>query len=109
MDYFKVTAAWAERDFTSGYIRYKFRFEKRDSNKLGWWASHSELDELEHSNSSRPLIDDLQATCISCKKASYLVFEVGFVCLNTKCSVFWKVGTSWNLGSGSIAHQAPGI
>ncbi|KAF3928097.1 hypothetical protein AA313_de0203129 [Arthrobotrys entomopaga] len=39
MDWFKVTHCWPERDSVSGKIRCKFRLEKLDGTKKGWWAA----------------------------------------------------------------------
>lgn len=85
MDWFKVTAAWAERDVRTNHVRWMFRFEKLDSSKLGWWASPTE-----EYHPTEP-IEMLRACCVNCKEESPWVYEQGWMCLRPQCSSFWKV------------------
>jgi len=88
MDWFKVTAAWAEKDLHTSHVRWMFRFEKLDSTKLGWWAPPTE--EYHPSES----IEMLKACCINCREESPQVYEQGWMCLRPQCPSFWKVNYS---------------
>ena len=85
MGWFKVSAAWAEKDPSTGYTRWMFRFEYFKYKELGWWAPPGE--------SHQPLItmEELKACCLICKEPYPQVFEIGWLCLNPKCTEFWKV------------------
>lgn len=90
MDWFKVTAAWPERDLRTSHVRWMFRFEKLDSTKLGWWAPPTE--EYHPSES----IEMLKACCTNCREESPQVYEQGWMCLRPQCPNFWKVDYSNN-------------
>lgn len=85
MDWFKVTAAWAEKDLRTSYVRWMFRFEKLDSTKVGWWAQPTE--EYHPSES----IEMLKACCTNCREESLQVYEQGWMCLRPQCPNFWKL------------------
>ncbi|PWW78946.1 hypothetical protein C7212DRAFT_350198 [Tuber magnatum] len=84
MDWFKVTAAWAEKDPLSQCIRWKFRFEKLDTNIDGWWA-------VTPSEEPNPPQDMVKISCLSCEKESPHIYEQGWVCLNPVCKSFWML------------------
>ena len=87
MDWFKVTAAWAEKDPLSQCTRWKFRFEKLNTNSDGWWAATP-------SEESNPPQEMVKASCLSCDKESPHVYEQGWACLNPVCKSFWIVSHS---------------
>lgn len=85
MDWFKVTAAWAEKDVHTDHVRWMFRFEKLDSTKLGWWSPPTE----EYHASEQT--DMLRVCCQECQEQSPQVYEQGWMCLRPQCANFWKV------------------
>lgn len=84
MDWFKVTAGWAERDPRSRYTRWKFRFEKLDTATDGWWAASPTLEY------DTPT-EMVKASCNSCKTESPHIYEEGWICLKPECVKFWTV------------------
>lgn len=84
MDWFKVTAGWAERDPRSRYTRWKFRFEKLDTTTDGWWA-------VTPSQEPDQPLEMIKASCVVCYKESPYVYEEGWACLNPHCLNFWQV------------------
>ena len=95
MDWFKVTAAWAEKDLLSQHTRWKFRFEKLNTNCDGWWAATP-------SEESNPPPEMVKASCLSCHRESPQVYEQGWACLKPDCKRFWIVSHAYNLPLGSI-------
>ncbi|KAF3243314.1 hypothetical protein TWF128_010285 [Orbilia oligospora] len=94
MDWFKVTHCWPERDSKSGNIRCKFRLEKLDSSKPGWWAAAdtpraSEDIAIEYIN------------CPTCRQNSPWIYDNEPTCLNKDCKRFWTV----HCGRGGKAPQ----
>lgn len=85
MDWFKVTAAWAEKDVHTSHVRWMFRFEKLDSTQLGWWASPTEKYD------PSVTMEMLKACCTYCKEESVQVYHQGWMCLRPSCPKFWKV------------------
>ncbi|KAG0640548.1 hypothetical protein HOY80DRAFT_1008965 [Tuber brumale] len=84
MDWFKVTAAWAEKDPLSQCIRWKFRFEKLNANVDGWWAATL-------SEEPNPPQEMIKVSCPSCEKESPHIYEEGWACLNPNCKIFWMI------------------
>ncbi|KAG0136625.1 hypothetical protein HOY82DRAFT_50336 [Tuber indicum] len=84
MDWFKVTAAWAERDPLSQCIRWKFRFEKLNTTSDGWWAATPS----EEPNLPQEMT---KVGCSSCEKESPHIYEEGWTCLNPNCKRFWMI------------------
>ncbi|KAI5810759.1 hypothetical protein BZA77DRAFT_254299, partial [Pyronema omphalodes] len=81
LDWFKVTHAWAEKDSYSGLIRWKFRYEKLEFRKTGWWAREEAVP------------NDFQiweGTCQTCGNQFPHVYRNGFICFNPECAVFFK-------------------
>ncbi|KAK6504338.1 hypothetical protein TWF506_002541 [Arthrobotrys conoides] len=94
LDWFKVTHCWPEKDSKSGNIRCKFRLEKLDSSKQGWWAAAdtpkvSEDIAIEYIN------------CPSCRQNSPWIYDNEPMCLNKDCKRFWTVHS----GRGGKAPQ----
>ncbi|RPB05055.1 hypothetical protein L873DRAFT_940586 [Choiromyces venosus 120613-1] len=84
MDWFKVTAAWAEKDPLSQCTRWKFRFEKLNTDVDGWWAATAS----EEPNTPEEMV---KASCLSCGKESPHIYEQGWACLNPDCRSFWML------------------
>ena len=83
MDWFKVTHAWAEKEALSGYVRYKFRFEKLDFSTDGWWAVEESVIAEDCAIAS--------ACCRLCREESPCIYGQGWMCLGPACPKFWKV------------------
>src|SRR5690554_8197849 len=83
MDHFKVTLNWQEKCPLNGRIRQKFRYEKLDCEKTGWW------DVADSLNTPEAMVYQL---CEGCNTSSPQVYEHGWTCLNSDCQTyFWKV------------------
>ncbi|KAL7267216.1 hypothetical protein RUND412_010206 [Rhizina undulata] len=44
LEWFKVVAAWGERESGSRRVRYKFRYVKLHKSTDGWWASRTTVE-----------------------------------------------------------------
>ncbi|KAK6540766.1 hypothetical protein TWF694_008156 [Orbilia ellipsospora] len=84
MDWFKVTHCWPERDSVSGKIRCKFRLEKLDGTKKGWWAAEGTPGVL-------PEVSIEYINCERCHQRSPWVYDDAPMCLNKDCERFWMV------------------
>ncbi|KAL7266780.1 hypothetical protein RUND412_010657 [Rhizina undulata] len=82
MDWFKVVAAWGERDSASTHIRYKFRYEKLDTSTDGWWADRTTVEKPEQL---------LWKVCDKCKQSSMHIYEQGWMCVIPECPLFWTI------------------
>ncbi|EPS37497.1 hypothetical protein H072_8792 [Dactylellina haptotyla CBS 200.50] len=84
MDWFKVTHCWPEKDSASGKIRCKFRLEKLDATKRGWWAAAD----------TPGVIADVSIEYVNCKgchQESPWIYEDEPMCLNKDCNRFWMI------------------
>lgn len=82
LDWFKVTHAWAEKDSFSGLIRWKFRYEKLDFQRTGWWARAEAVP------NKLCILEDI---CRACGKQFPHVYRNSFICFNAQCPAFFKV------------------
>lgn len=89
LDWFKVTHIWSERESVSSQkIRIKFRFEKLDTSRDGWWMPAPSSPE------TQPHGAVVEQTCEECKEASPHIYTCGWMCLNRGCKVFNLVSFS---------------
>ncbi|CCX16891.1 Similar to hypothetical protein [Tuber melanosporum Mel28]; acc. no. XP_002836842 [Pyronema omphalodes CBS 100304] len=82
LDWFKVTHAWAEKDSFSGLIRWKFRYEKLDFQRTGWWARAEAVP------NKLCILEDI---CRACGKQFPHVYRNSFICFNAQCPAFFKL------------------
>ncbi|KAF1960881.1 hypothetical protein CC80DRAFT_489116 [Byssothecium circinans] len=85
MDYFKPTHIWFEKSKGKKFIRY--RFEKLNLNKPGWWEPKGFTEVAALGSLESPVVQ----TCSICSKPSQQVYLQGWMCLEGDCANFWKV------------------
>ncbi|KAK9368002.1 hypothetical protein V1509DRAFT_565716 [Lipomyces kononenkoae] len=86
MDWFIVTHSWENLDQSSRCKFWNFRFERMNSNTIPWW--HNPTNETKE----LPVSEIETHLCPDCETSFPQIYKRGYMCLNSVCSQFWKVG-----------------
>ncbi|KAJ6032120.1 hypothetical protein N7540_002852 [Penicillium herquei] len=86
MDFFLATDIWYEQ--MGKYVGMLVRLQKIDLTKKSWWGvKGSPPPPTDRDFEMRPECQ----TCSKCHSEHYRVYEAGWMCLNHKCTEFWKL------------------
>lgn len=86
MDHFKPIYLWYEKNL--GHLTARFRWERLNLDGKAWWASQ------DCPTRSGPPDYNTKAerqVCPSCHQTHPRIYQEGFICVNHKCSDFWKL------------------
>ena len=94
LDHFHVVEIWAEKN--NGKTCFRFRLEKLDLLKQGWWVAkgtpaRTELPDFSFACPSK--------TCKACGEASKVIFNEAWACLIPTCPRFFKDMSGTDLGN----------
>ncbi|KAJ5614098.1 hypothetical protein N7528_007752 [Penicillium herquei] len=86
MDFFLVTDIWYEQ--MGKHVGMLVRLQKIDLKKKSWWAvKGSPPPPTDRDFETRPECRE----CSTCHSEHYRIYEDGWMCLNHKCTKFWKI------------------
>ena len=76
----------------TGYLRWKFRFEKL-GEKGGWWTPLTpQSREGEDEDAEEKVVGEMaHSECGECKKMSPKIYQQGWMCLTETCPSYWRV------------------
>ncbi|KAJ5495087.1 hypothetical protein N7539_000203 [Penicillium diatomitis] len=93
LDWFLITNVWSEK--FGSYAGYRFRLEKLDWSKKGWWTAPDAEQVSQASMHGDSNLGPAERMCAECGKFSQQIYaKPGWMCLQPSCSQFWKVGGS---------------
>ncbi|QKX61042.1 uncharacterized protein TRUGW13939_08188 [Talaromyces rugulosus] len=87
--FFRVVDIWFEQ--VNGKVGAQVRFQKLNLEEPSWWAIEG--------SSNPPPVSEREFTrpqskeCNKCSTVSNRVYEEGWMCLDRKCSAFWRLET----------------
>ncbi|KAL4810841.1 hypothetical protein BDV18DRAFT_2688 [Aspergillus unguis] len=85
MAFFRVAHIWSEK--FNGKVAFRVRFEKLDLWQKSWWAEKGTV-----LPDPQPSTQPEMFQCTSCHVESFRVYKEGWICLNTMCTQFWRLG-----------------
>ncbi|CAK1364327.1 unnamed protein product [Cercospora beticola] len=92
LGWYKPVAVWEEKTLGKGrkaWTTVKFRLERLGDNKRAWHApSQQNVTEVDR-DVAGPLTEEI---CQDCNNESPQVYLNGWMCLNSACGRFWKLG-----------------
>ncbi|KAI9862185.1 MAG: hypothetical protein M1824_001566 [Vezdaea acicularis] len=91
LDFFMPTHVWCQRQ--SEKSMYMYRFERMNIKDRSWWAVKG-ADPPPRSFSRRTV----RKSCEKCRVVQPQVYAEGWMCLDEKCSAFWKINGFEPLG-----------
>ena len=83
-DDFHITDHWDER--SNGHVVVKFRLEKTDLKSKSWFAAEGSSELFVPIKAKA-----LRQQCLRCQVIRPQVFTSAWICLNSKCELFWTV------------------
>ncbi|OXV10959.1 hypothetical protein Egran_01280 [Elaphomyces granulatus] len=88
--YFRVSYIWFEK--YNGTTFGRIRYDKVDLAEKSWWAAEGsgEPVPLDRRRNGRPE----SRQCSTCHQLSFRVYDQGWMCLQSTCRRFWKIGES---------------
>lgn len=88
--WFRVVDIWFEK--INGKVGAQVRFQKLNLEEPSWWAIRGSPDPPPISE--REFAPPQRNMCSECSIVSNRVYEEGWMCLNPKCSAFWRLETT---------------
>ncbi|KAI6909195.1 hypothetical protein KC318_g3276 [Hortaea werneckii] len=103
LGWYKPIAVWAEK--TAGkskknWITIKYRMERLRSQEPAW---HAPVGARAHHPSEAGEL--VKSTCASCRQCYPQIYLESWMCLNSSCDRFWRLGNGQEAPSGALTYN----
>ncbi|RMZ03083.1 hypothetical protein D0862_05785 [Hortaea werneckii] len=103
LGWYKPISVWAEK--TAGkskknWITIKYRMERLKSDEPAWHAPVG--SRTHHPSEAGELV---KSTCASCRQCYPQIYLESWMCLNSSCDRFWRLGNGQEAPSGALTYN----
>ncbi|RMY24208.1 hypothetical protein D0867_01534 [Hortaea werneckii] len=103
LGWYKPIAVWAEK--TAGkrnknWTTVKYRMERLKSQEPAW---HAPVEARNHHPSEAGEL--VKSTCASCRQCYPQIYLESWMCLNSSCDRFWRLGNGQEAPSGALTYN----